>query len=315
MLWFTLFLATMGFLLFPLDYYAGFLIPHRFDLSNQSLAQWLVESLKAFGVAIVVGSPIAAAAMLVIRTRRDRWWVWLWAGTIPLTLASILLSPLVIEPLFNEFRPLENRGLERRLLTLASLAGIERSTVFQVDKSRQTRTMNAYVTGLGLSKRIVIWDTLLNAMSDDEVVFVTAHEIGHYVRHDIWKGIGFGTSISLGVFWLGSKIAERGLERFGESWEVDDPSDPAVIPWYLLVLITTTFCLSPVFAGYSRGIEHAADVFALEYTGLNEAGAGAFIKLAEGSKIDPDPHPLMKFWRYSHPPLSERIDFVLRYGK
>ena len=311
-IWFGSFLVLMAILLLPLDLVSGFVVPHRFDLSNQSLAEWGIESLKTLAVGIVIGSPIAAAAMLLIRRKPDRWWLWLWTGTIPLALASVLLAPLVIEPLFNDFRRLSDRGLEERLLSLAASVGIEQSDVYQVDKSKQTRTMNAYVTGLGVSKRIVLWDTLLEKMDDDEVVFVMAHEMGHYVRHDIWKGMGFGLAIMFGVFWAGSKIAEAGVARNGEEWGIEELSDPAAIPWYLLILAVGSFLLSPVFAGYSRTVEHAADVFALEYTGLNEAGARAFIKLAEGSKVDPTPHPLMKFWRYSHPPLSERIEFVLK---
>lgn len=314
-IWFAMFLVVMGILLSPLDFYGGFVVPHQFDLSNQSFVEWLVESMKALGVAIVVGSPIAAAAMLLIRRNPRRWWLWLWAGTIPLTVVSVLLTPLVIEPLFNDFRPLENRGLEKRLLALASSVGIENGDVFQVDKSKQTRTMNAYVTGLGVSKRIVIWDTLLDRMEDDEVVFVMAHEMGHFVRHDVWKGMAFGISVMFGVFWLGSRVAERGVGQYGEEWGVESLDDPAAIPWYLLVLAIATFLLSPVFSGYSRNVEHAADVFALDYTGLNVSGARAFIKLAEGSKVDPTPHPLIKFWRYSHPPLSERIEFALKYEK
>lgn len=311
--WFALFVTTMAVLLFPLDLYSGFIVRHQFELSNQSFGQWVWESAKGLAVAIVVGSPIAAGALLLIRKRPRRWWAWLWAASIPLTLVSVLLAPLVIEPLFNEFTRLENRGLEERLLTLASYAGIESSDVFVVDKSRQTRTMNAYVTGLGGSKRIVIWDTLLARMEDDEVVFVMAHEIGHYVRHDVWKGIGFGITVMFFVFWAGSRVAEAGLERHGGRWGARERHDPAVLPWYLLVLAVGTFLLSPVFSGYSRAIEHAADVYALEATGLAEPGARAFIKLAEGSKIDPAPHPLMKFWRYSHPPLAERIEFALKH--
>ncbi len=311
-LWFAMFLVTMALLLLPLDLYSGFIVPHQFDLSNQSAGAWFLESFKSLAIGIVIGSPIAAGAMELIRKRPRKWWIWLWGATIPLTLASVLLAPLVIEPLFNDFRRLENRGLEERLLALASSVGIEGSDVYQVDKSKQTKTMNAYVTGIGYSKRIVIWDTLLEKMNDDEVVFVMAHEMGHYVRHDVWKGIVFGITMMFGVFWGGSRIAEWGVERRGSQWGIEDLSDPAAIPWYLLVLAVLTFLLSPVFAGYSRSVEHAADVFALEYTDLREPGARAFIKLAEGSKVDPTPHPFMKFWRYSHPPLAERIEFVLK---
>lgn len=314
-IWFAMFLVVMAALLLPLDFYSGFVVPHKFDLSNQSLGAWLIEDLKTLGVALLIGSPIAAAALMLIRKKPRRWWLWLWGGTIPLTLISVLLAPLVIEPLFNDFRRLENRGLEQRLLSLAGSVGIEGSDVFQVDKSKQTRTMNAYVTGLGVSKRIVIWDTLLQKMNDDEVVFVMAHEMGHYVRHDIWKGMAFGISLMFAVFWGGSRVAEAGVKRFGEEWGVEELSDPAAIPWYLLILAVATFLLSPVFAGYSRSVEHRADLFALDYTGLNEPGARAFIKLAEGSKIDPTPHRFMKFWRYSHPPLSERIELALGSSK
>lgn len=309
----ALFIVAAAFLSLPIDFYAGYLVPHQFGLSNQSLVEWTVEGLKQLGVGVALGAPLIGLALLGIRKLPRGWWLAVWAGAIPIAIFLVVLSPLVIEPLFNEFKPLEDRGLEARLLDLAGSAGIENSQVFEVDKSRQTKTMNAYVTGLGPSRRIVIWDTLLAKMDQDEVVFVMGHEMGHYVLRHLWWGLGFGFAVMFGVSYLIYQVVGWGTERFGSRWGFSSPSDPAAVPWLLLVLSILLFLLSPLFAGYSRRIEHRADIYGLELTHLNEAAASAFVRFAEDSKVDPRPHPFVRFWRYSHPPLQERIEFALAY--
>ena len=312
MLYFALFSLITALLTFPLDFYGGFVVPHQFDLTNQSFAGWLGDAAKAFGVNLVIGSPIAALALLGIRRIR-RWWLVLWLGSIPLILLGVLAQPLAIDPLFNDFRPLRDVSLRQALLDEASRAGIEGGRVYEVDKSKQTKEMNAYVTGIGPSARIVMWDTLLAKLDRDEILAVMGHEMGHYVLKHLWQGIAFGVAISFIGFFIAQRLFEWGLARWGTRWRAGDRGDAAALPWLLVVSSLLAFLLSPVYSGYSRHIEHQADVFGLELTHLNEAMASSFVKFAEDSKADPRPPRFIEWWRYSHPSLGRRIDFVLAY--
>ncbi len=308
MIYFALLSLITTAIEFPLSFYEGFIVPHQFDLTNQSFASWIGDFGKAIGVDLLIGSFLAALALLAIRLVR-RWWIVLWLGSIPFIILGVIITPLIIDPLFNKFEPLKDQQLRRDLLAEASRAGIEGSRVYQVDKSKQTKTMNAYVTGLGPSKRIVLWDTLLQKMDHDEILAVMGHEMGHYVMHHIWKGIAFGIAISFFGFFIAQKIYEWGLPR----WGFIDRADPAALPWLLLIGAVIGFLLSPVTNGFSRHIEHEADRFGLELTHLNEAMASSFVKFAEDSKQDPNPPRFIEWWRYSHPAAQRRIDFALSY--
>ena len=312
MLYFALLTVVTTAIEFPLSFYQGFVVPHQFDLTNQTFASWMSDFGKGLALNIVIGAPIAALALLGIRRVR-RWWIVLWLGSIPLIILGVVITPLIIDPLFNEFIPLRDPLLRQDLLNEAARAGIEGSRVYQVNKSKQTKTMNAYVTGLGPSKRIVLWDTLLAKLDHDEILAVMGHEMGHYVLHHIWKGMAFGIGLSAFVFFIGQKIFERGLARWGARWGIADRSDPAALPWLLLVGAIIGFLLSPITSGYSRMIEHQADKFGLELTHLNEPMASSFVKFAEDSKHDPNPPRFIEWWRYSHPSDQRRIDFALSY--
>jgi STE24 endopeptidase len=312
MLYFVLLSVVTTTIEFPLSFYQGFIVPHQFDLTNQSFASWIADFAKAIAVDLVIGSFLVALALLGIRLFR-RWWIVLWLGSIPFIILGVVITPLIIDPLFNKFEPLKDQVLRRDLLAEASRAGIEGSRVYQVNKSKQTKTMNAYVTGLGPSKRIVLWDTLLAKLDHDEILGVMGHEMGHYVLHHIWKGVAFGIAVALVIFFFGQKIYEYGLARWGARWRVHDRADPAALPWLLLAASLIGFVLSPITSGYSRHIEHQADKFGLELTHLNEATASAFVKFAEDSKQDPNPPRFIEWWRYSHPAAQRRIDFALSY--
>ena len=297
---------------FPLSYYSGFVVPHQFNLTDQSFAGWLGDEGKALALGTFISILIVPLALLAIRRMR-RWWLALWLGSIPLMILGIVIAPIVIDPIFNKFEPLRDQVLKQKLLDEASRAGIEGSRVYQVDKSKQTKTMNAYVTGIGGTKRIVLWDTLLAKMTEDEVVAVIGHEIGHYVLNHMWEGLGFGIVISLLVVLVGQTFYERGLVRWGEAWRARTPGDPATLPWLLLIVSLMSFILSPVINGMTRHMEHQADIFSLEFTHLNDALARSFVKFAVDSKVDPTPNRFIEFWRYSHPSLSRRIEFVRSY--
>ena len=292
----------------PLTVYQGFVVPHQFDLTNQTLASWLGDFGKAVVVDVIIGAPIAALALFAIHRFRH-WWLVLWLGSIPLIILGVIMTPLIIDPLFNKFEPLKDPVLRRDLLNEAARAGIEGSRVYQVNRSKQTKTMNAYMTGLGPSKRIVLYDTLLAKLDHDEILATLGHEMGHYVLHHLWKGIAFSILVSFFGFYVAQRIYERGLPR----WGITDRADPAAVPWLLLIASVITFALSPVDSGFSRYIEHEADKFGLDLTHLNEAAASSMVKFCEDSKQDPNPPRFIEWWRYSHPAAQRRIDFALSY--
>lgn len=313
MLYFVLFSIASALLSLPLDLYSGFVVPHQFNLSNQSFGEWLLERLKELAVGLVIGSPIIALALLGIRKMPRRWWLALWSGAIPIAILLVVIAPLFVDPIFNKFEPLKDAVLRDKLLELASRAGISGADVFEVDKSKQTKTMNAYVTGLGPTKRIVMWDTLLAKMTHGETLAVMGHEMGHYVLHHVWKGLALGFALFFGVLYLAQRIVIHGVARWGDRWGFSEPHDPAALPWLLIVISVLSFFLTPAISAGSRYIEHEADVFTLELTHRNEDTARAFIKLAEDSKIEPQPPLFIEYWLYSHPPLAKRIAFALSY--
>jgi Zn-dependent protease with chaperone function len=283
-------------------------VPHQFSLSNQTFLQWFWERIKELGVAMVLTAIAAALALFAIQRFR-RWWLMVWLGSIPLMIFMVVIAPVVIDPIFNRFEPLRDQVLRERLLGAAARAGIEGSRVYEVDKSKQTKTLNAYVTGIGPTKRIVMWDTLLEKMSHDEVVAVMGHEMAHYVLHHLWKGLGFTIAAGFLVLLIAQRLYEARLGR----WEIRGRGDPASLPWLLIIVLGLMFVLEPVTNGVSRYLEHEADRFGLDLTHLSEASATSLIKLAEVSKVNPRPHPFIEFWRYSHPSLARRVEFALSY--
>lgn len=307
-------IVVLTLLQFPLVFYASFVVPHQFSLSNESFGAWLFDELKSLGVTMLIGSILGALAWWAMQRWR-RWWMAMWVGSIPIMIALVVIAPVFIDPLFNEFEPLRDDVLRQRLLDMAEKAGIEEGRVYQVDRSRQTKMLNAYVTGIGPTKRIVLWDTLLAAMTHDEIITVMGHEMGHYVLQHLWMGLAVSMAVAFIVFAVSQPLYERAMRRWGPRWRLGASGDMASLPLLLLIGLTVTFLLSPAINAYSRHQERAADTFALELTGLGEPMATAFVKLAENAKMDPDPHPLIVFWRSTHPPIKERIAWCLAWGR
>jgi STE24 endopeptidase len=312
MLFIVFFIFATTLLDFPLAYYSGFVVPHQFDLTEQSFGSWMGDLAKGVAVSLVILPLLGASALAGIR-RVKNWWAVLWAVSIPIIVLLVVIQPLVLDPIFNKFEPLEDKVLRQKLVDLAAKAGIEGGRVYQVNKSKQTKTLNAYVNGVGPTNRIVMWDTLLAKMTHDEVLAVMGHEMGHYVMKHIWKGLGFFVAMSFFGFFVAQRIHDPGLQKWGPRWGFTERGDPASVPWLLLIVSVLSFLGSPIGAAYSRSMEHKSDIFSLELTHLNEPMATAFRKLAEESKRDPSPHPFIKYWRYSHPPIAERIPFALSY--
>ncbi|MFN3649520.1 MAG: M48 family metallopeptidase [Armatimonadota bacterium] len=297
----------------PLSFYSSYLLPHQYGLSNQTAAGWVQDALKGYALTAVIGSPVVALLYWSLRRSPRLWWVGFWVACIPLLIAAVLLTPLVVDPLFNRYRPLPESPLRESLLEMAERAGIENSRVFEVDASTRTKAVNAYVTGIGGSARIVLWDTLLEKLDDDEVVAVMAHEMGHYVERHVVIGLGASIVGTLLVFILVDRGGRRILARRGDRWRVRGLDDLAGFPLVLLLVSAINFFGAPVENAVSRTIERRADDFSLRLTGDGRAAASAFVKLSEANLSHPAPPPFIELWLFSHPPLNERIEKALSY--
>jgi Zn-dependent protease with chaperone function len=311
----VLFTVVMMVLTFPLAWYGDYALEHQYGLSSQSLGAWVLDLLKAtlVDLAFLGVLPILALAYRVIEKRPRRWWLWIALGTLPLTVASVLLQPLVVDPLFNKFTRLHDPHLEARIVALAERAGIPGRRVYEVDKSQQTKAYNAYVNGFGVSQRIVLWDTMLQGMKEDEILFVMGHEMGHYKLGHIWKGIAASAVAGFAFFGVVALIAGAAVRRFGATWGFHELHDPASLPLLMTVITLVLFLSDPLVNGYTRIVESQADVFALEITRDNDAGARTFLKLASQNRSNPEPPAWIRLMLYSHPTLSDRLRLALTY--
>jgi len=203
----SLFLTAVRVLQFPLDYYWGFALEHRYDLSTQSFGSWLADWAKELGLTALAGVILLWVFYWLVRRSPRRWWLYFWLASIPITLAFILVEPYVVEPLFYRFTPLEKTqpALTERIEKMLGHAGlaIPRPRIYEMQASAKTRTVNAYVSGWGASKRVVVWDTTLNNLNSDETLLVLGHEAGHYVLHHIPKEFALDESLFLVLFYLG----------------------------------------------------------------------------------------------------------------
>lgn len=293
----------------PIHYYEGFVRLHAYGLSNQSLAKWAGNRGKWLAIDAGVGVLVAWALYGLMRWSPRRWWLLAALGAIPCLFATMLVVPVWIDPLFNDFGPMKDKALERSILDLAGRAGIESGRVFEVDKSADTNAMNAYVTGFLGSKRIVLWDTLLAKMTEREVQCVMAHEMGHYVLGHVVRSILLSFVVILAGLYFVHRTAGGAIARLRGRFGFDELKDAASVPLILLLLQVASLVLSPAAMAYSRHQEHEADRFAIELTGWNHSGASAFAKLQRENLGNPRPGWVYRTFRATHPSIGDRIDF------
>lgn len=312
-LYFIIFIVLNYIIDFPLSYYQDFSREHAYDLSNQTFSKWLGDSLKELLVGLILGSLFLWIPYLLLKKSPKRWWLYTSILFIPFLVFILLIAPIWIDPLFNDFGPMKDKGLEKKILALADKAGIQGSRVYEVNKSVDTKTVNAYVTGFGDTKRIVLWDTTLAKLNDQEVLIVMGHEMGHYVLGHVWKGILFFSLLVLITLYVAYKTAGLLIARYKDRFGFDRLSDIASLPLILLLISAFSLVITPIGFTFSRYQEHEADRFGLEAVQDNHAAAMAFVKLQQENLSNPRPGWLSKLWRSSHPPLGERIDFSNEY--
>jgi STE24 endopeptidase len=295
----------------PLGYYSGFVLPHRFGQSNQSLKDWVVDQLKGLAIGAPLGLLMLELLYLALRLTGNAWWLWVAGGLLLFNVLASNLAPVLIMPLFNKYVPLgdEHKELEERLLNLAKRANTKVKGVFKFDMSKRTKSANAALTGLGNTRRIILGDTLINEFTLDEIETVLAHELGHHVHKDIPFLIAFGTlSTSLSLF-----IASLALNSAVSFFSFTSSADIAAFPALMLILSIYGLLTSPLDNAISRWRENMADDYALTSTKKADAFASAFTRLANQNLGEIDPEKWVVFMFYSHPPLGERIEKAKKF--
>jgi Zn-dependent protease with chaperone function len=295
----------------PFDYYSRFVLEHQYGHSNQTLSEWFGELLIGEAIALLLGLCLFWFLYTLIRRSPRRWWLWAGVSAAPLSVLLIVVAPIWIAPWFNDFTELRNPTLKSDILALAAEAGIENSRVLQVDASKQSKKYNAYVTGLFATKRIVLYDTMLEDMTSDEILFVMGHEMGHYVMHHVWLGVAAMTSFVFVAAFLTARISARLIARFRNRWGFSSLQDYASLPLLVLLVSLWGFLSQPVFAALSRHFERRADEFGLALSQNRRAAAKALEKLAARNLNNPDPSAFVEFWLYDHPTIKDRVTYVL----
>jgi Zn-dependent protease with chaperone function len=298
---------------FPVAYYTEYVRQHAYGLSNQTFQKWLADWLIEFAIGIVFFCVLLLLFYLLIHRSPHRWWLYTSLLTVPVMIVGLLIYPIWMAPLFNRFEPMKNKRLEAQILTLASRAGVTDCRILVVDKSVDTNASNAYVTGLLATRRIVLWDTLLAKLNSPQVLFVTAHELGHDALHHIlWDILIRFFGILLGLY-LTYRLSRMILRRWKGVFGFEELSDVASLPLIVLAFQLVYLALLPIGLAFHRHMEHEADRFALELTQDNHAAATALARLQSGSPGDPCPGLLYTMWRGEHPSLASRIDFANSY--
>ena len=316
-----LLLLTIDVLDLPLGLYEQHL-GRRYGLSVQGWGSWLWDWTKGECLGFVLVTLLVWGFYELLRRSPRRWWLYGWLASIPVVVFLVFIAPVVIDPLFNTFEPLEAKQpqLVVELEKVASRAGLEipATRMFEMRASEKVTTYNAYVTGLGASKRVVVWDNTARELATPETMFIFGHELGHYVLNHIWYGLGFVVLGLLASLYLAHLTIGGILARWGSRWGIRELADWASIPALLLVLSVFALVGQPLGAAFSRHLEHEADIYGLEVIhGLvpdsSQAAARAFQKLGEKALSVPDPNPFFVFWTYSHPPVADRLRFALTY--
>jgi len=314
-------LITLAVLNIPLDV-AEHWVSRKFGISIQGWPSWAWDWTKEQIIVLIVGTLLVWILYAVIRRSPARWWFHFWMISLPLMALAVFLQPLIIDPMFHKFEPLSQKdpGLTAQLQQLVQRAGqdIPQERMFWMGAGEKTTALNAYVTGIGASKRIVVWDTTIAKMTTPQIVFVAGHEMGHYVLNHVWKGMAFAAVGLFVLFYLGYRTIGLLLANFGQRWQIRSLDDWASLPALLLLISVFSFIGSPIDSAVSRHIEHQADQYGLEVThGLtpdsSQVAAQSFQVLGEVDLDDPDPNPVDVFLFYSHPPIRDRVQFALTY--
>ncbi|MGH2575364.1 MAG: M48 family metallopeptidase [Ignavibacteria bacterium] len=295
---------------FPVEYFFGYRLEHKFGLSNLTFWKWIKEGLKSAAVGIVLGIPIILLFYYILRNY-ELWWLWFSCVVLVYSVLLAQIAPIIIFPLFYKFKPIDNESLKERILELCNKVGFKVKGVFSFDMSKTTKKANAAFTGLGRTKRIILGDTLLSGFSEDEIESVFAHELGHYKRGHIKKNIFISIFSTFTGLYIISLLYSLLITKFGfqHRWEM------GALPILAIISSVFGFLTKPIGAYISRKFEFEADKFAIDTTKNLTAFKGMMGKLAFQNLADEEPNKFVEFWFHSHPSIKRRIDEAERYYK
>ena len=317
-----LILFTIAVLGIPSDIWDESL-QRAYGLSVQTWGAWTRDWILGQAIMLIVGTLLVGILYGVIRRSPRRWWFYFWLASIPIVLLMFFLQPIVVDPLFYTFKPLAGAQpvLVSEIQKVVHRGGMEipADRMFVMNASSKTTGLNAYVTGFGASTRVVVWDNTIAKATVPETLFVFGHEMGHYVLLHIPKEMAIISAILLFLLYLGYRLSNGMLARWGAQWGIRDLQDWASLPVLLFVITLLAFLATPVFNGVSRHFEHEADRYGLEVIhGIvdnpNQVAAHYFQKSGEKNLSDPDPSEFVKIWFFDHPTRPERVHFVATYN-
>jgi STE24 endopeptidase len=317
-----LFLLLITLLDLPLRIY-GHHESLAYGLSVQGWGSWALDWTKSFAISWLVTALLVMVLFWIIRRSPERWWFWFWIPTMAAVLFGVYLTPILIDPLFDKFEPLQQAhpALVQQLERVVERSGVSLppDRMFFMRASQKVTGLNAYVTGFGPSKRLVLWDTTIAQSTPDELSGIFGHELGHYALHHIVLGVLFAAAALLIAFFIGQRMTQWLLGRYGARWRIRSQEDWACLAVLLLVVNLLSFVSAPIENAFSRSIEHAADVYGQEAIhGIvpdpQATTVQGFQRLGETSLEDPTPHPLVEFWTFSHPSIGSRAAFAAAYN-
>ena len=289
----------------PFDWWGQFRLEERFGFNTTTLGTWLLDRVKGLLLGAALGYPLLVLILKLVGWLGDRWWVWAWLVLLGFQLVMMVLAPVVILPLFNKLTPLPDGALRERLLKLGERTGFSAKTILVMDGSKRSRHSNAFFTGFGGFRKIVLFDTLISQLSEPELEAVLAHEVGHYKKGHIPKMLAWAALSSLIAFAVIAWLAKQAWFTAAFGFRADQGLAPALL-LFALLSGTVTFWTSPVMNFWSRKHEYEADAYAAQAMGETVSLKGALRKLTEKNLSNLTPHPWFSAWHYSHPTLLER---------
>jgi STE24 endopeptidase len=295
----------------PFSLYSTFKIENKYGFNTMTVKLWIADTLKSLFISTILLGLLISTGLFIVQKSHDWWWLWVWSFFLAFSIFMMYISPYVIEPLFHKFTPIEDKKLEAGVRDLMNKVGIRVSRVFTMDASKRTKHTNAYFTGIGKVKRIVLYDTLIEKMDYDEIMAILAHEAGHWKKKHILKSIIITEAIALVAIYVAFHLLQSNVLL--EIFHIETESFFAKLIILGFIGAIVSFPLSPLFNWYSRKNEKVADTYSYELTGNKESMISALVKLSKDNLSNLHPHPLYALFHYSHPPVLERIRNIRNY--
>lgn len=313
LLFFLFLLYADTFLTIPFKLYHTFKIENTYGFTTTTLKLWITDFIKSLMVSTILTAIVISAGLFIVQKSPHLWWFWVWCFFFAFSIIIMYLFPYVIAPIFNKFTPIEDETLKAGIQNIMKKVGIKVKQVFQMDASRRTKHTNAYFTGIGKVKRIVLYDTLVDTMNSGEILSVLAHEAGHWKKRHLLKHLIASEIIALFVMFVVHKLLQN--DFLIDLFHVKESTFLAKVVIISFLGSIVSYPFSPLKNYFSRRNEFAADLFSNEITGDSRSMISTLVKLSRDNLSNLHPHPLYAAFHYSHPPVLERIRAIQKWEK